>query len=399
MINYPVTLTPGGGVVLTGHASALALGYSKNRGVYRLTVRPQGEWDGMTIRCVWHLPGGGAPASTLVQDGTVEVPASVTARPGSGCVTFEGSDGTRTVTSADLRYHVAANSGTDDGTMPEPGTSAWQELVHSIVSEELRGDPGPAGPAGPQGPQGPQGKQGVKGETGPQGPAGQQGLQGEKGDTGETGPQGPAGPQGPQGEKGDTGEQGPRGPKGEKGDTGPEGPQGPQGEPGPTGPAGYTLPAATASRLGGVKVGEGLDVDEDGTLHTRESAAGDTMTGATSTAAGKAGLVPAPAAGEQEKYLRGDGTWQTPTNTNTWRGIQNNLTSTSTQDSLSAYQGKVLKDLVDEKAESNHTHNYAGAGSPGGTALSVNGFTIRAQETDPGEGSPLPTGTILLVYK
>ena len=115
-------------------------------------------------------------------------------------------------------------------------------------------------------------------------------------------------------------------------------------------------------------------------------------------AAGKAGLVPAPAAGEQEKYLRGDGTWQTPTSTNTWRGIQNNLTSTSTQDSLSAYQGKVLKDLVDKKAESNHTHNYAGANFPGGTALSVNGFTIRAQTTDPGVGSALTTGTILLVY-
>ena len=123
-----------------------------------------------------------------------------------------------------------------------------------------------------------------------------------------------------------------------------------------------------------------------------------TMTGATSMAAGKAGLVPAPAAGEQDKYLRGDGTWQTPTSINTWRGIQNNLTSTSTQDSLSAYQGKVLKDLVDKKAESNHTHNYAGANFPGGTALSVNGFTIRAQTTDPGAGSYLTNGTILLVY-
>ena len=39
------------------------------------------------------------------------------------------------------------------------------------------------------------------------------------------------------------------------------------------------------------------------------------MTGATSAAAGKAGLVPAPASGAQGKYLRGDGTWQTPTNT------------------------------------------------------------------------------------
>ena len=37
------------------------------------------------------------------------------------------------------------------------------------------------------------------------------------------------------------------------------------------------------------------------------------------------------------------------TDTNTWRGIQNNLTSTATDQSLSAYQGKILKDLVDKK--------------------------------------------------
>lgn len=36
----------------------------------------------------------------------------------------------------------------------------------------------------------------------------------------------------------------------------------------------------------------------------------ETVTGATASAAGKAGLVPAPAAGAQNKYLRGDGTWQ-----------------------------------------------------------------------------------------
>ena len=39
------------------------------------------------------------------------------------------------------------------------------------------------------------------------------------------------------------------------------------------------------------------------------------MTGATSSADGTHGLVPAPAKGNQEKYLRGDGTWQTPPNT------------------------------------------------------------------------------------
>ena len=36
------------------------------------------------------------------------------------------------------------------------------------------------------------------------------------------------------------------------------------------------------------------------------------MTGATSTAQGGAGLVPAPGIGQQNLFLRGDGTWATP---------------------------------------------------------------------------------------
>lgn len=135
MIEFPITLTSGGSVCLPGHAFALALGYTKNRGVYQLNVTATGEWEGLTIRCFWHVPDGKAPPSSLVVDGCVAVPASVTAQPGNGCVTFEGSDGTRTVTSADLRYRVAANSGTEDGTMPEPGTPAWQELVGAVKSD------------------------------------------------------------------------------------------------------------------------------------------------------------------------------------------------------------------------------------------------------------------------
>ena len=82
--------------------------------------------------------------------------------------------------------------------------------------------------------------------------------------------------------------------------------------------------------------------------------------------------------------------------TDTWRGIQNNLTSTSTTDSLSAAQGKVLNDkfgsyvptsrTVNGKAlsgnisltasdvgasASGHTHNYAGSSSAGGAANSA----------------------------
>ncbi|MFG6378371.1 MAG: tail fiber protein [Lachnospiraceae bacterium] len=71
------------------------------------------------------------------------------------------------------------------------------------------------------------------------------------------------------------------------------------------------------------------------------------MTAATASAAGKAGLVPAPAAGKQASFLRGDGTWATPTDTNTWRGITDSLTSTSTTTSLSAKAGKSLKDSID----------------------------------------------------
>lgn len=44
------------------------------------------------------------------------------------------------------------------------------------------------------------------------------------------------------------------------------------------------------------------------------------------------------------------------TDTNTWRGIQNNLTSDSTDQSLSAAQGKALKALVDGKAPTSHKH-------------------------------------------
>ena len=39
------------------------------------------------------------------------------------------------------------------------------------------------------------------------------------------------------------------------------------------------------------------------------------MTGATASAAGAAGLAPAPSAGDQSKFLQGNGTWGTPANT------------------------------------------------------------------------------------
>ena len=135
MIELSVSLASNGAAKLAGYEQMLRFGYTKNRGVYRLAVTASGEWEGLAIRCFWHVPDGKDPASSLVVDGYVDVPASVTAQPGNGCITFEGSDGAKTVTSADLRYRVSANSGTEDGTEPEPGTPAWQQLVDAVHTD------------------------------------------------------------------------------------------------------------------------------------------------------------------------------------------------------------------------------------------------------------------------
>lgn len=222
MIEYKLSLASSGAVKMPGSMDALQLGYSRNCGVYRLRVSTADEWKGMTLRAFWHTPGGSPPAS-LVEDGVVEVPAVVTAVPGEGCITFEGSDGVRTLTSADLRYRVAANSGTEDGTLPPPGTPSWQQLVgqlegagadaeksaaraetaqssasdsaaaaarslktlqEGIASGNFKGEKGDPGARGAQGPKGPKGE---KGDTGPAGPAGATGPQGPRGQTGAAG--------------------------------------------------------------------------------------------------------------------------------------------------------------------------------------------------------------------
>ena len=100
MIERQIHLSSGGGAALQGYDGLLRFGYTKNRGIYALRVEADGAWQGMTLRAFWHLPDGNAAPSTLVADGLVEVPALITAVPGEGRITFEGTDGTRTLTSA-----------------------------------------------------------------------------------------------------------------------------------------------------------------------------------------------------------------------------------------------------------------------------------------------------------
>lgn len=84
---------------------------------------------------------------------------------------------------------------------------------------------------------------------------------------------------------------------------------------------------ATSTTIGGIKIGYvntskkyPVQLDSDGKAYvevpwTDTNTTYSVMTAATSSAAGNSGLVPAPPAGAQTKFLRGDGTWQVPTNT------------------------------------------------------------------------------------
>jgi hypothetical protein len=88
-----------------------------------------------------------------------------------------------------------------------------------------------------------------------------------------------------------------------------------------------TYSQATSDNLGLVKIGYSANgknypvaLDGNGKMYvnvpwTDTNTTYANMGAASASAAGKAGLVPAPAAGAQAKYLRGDGTWQTPPNT------------------------------------------------------------------------------------
>lgn len=151
------------------------------------------------------------------------------------------------------------------------------------------------------------------------------GEKGEKGDTGATGPQGKPGERGPQGE------------------TGPAGPQGPQGP-----------------------KGDNADVAE--------------FSGATSTAAGTAGFVPAPAKGQQGKYLKGDGTWADLPSAGTGaRGITYLVDAVTRTDTDKAVTPRAVNTVYKMFNRATGVHeadtNY--------TTLMARGMSLNAEETTP----------------
>lgn len=105
----------------------------------------------------------------------------------------------------------------------------------------------------------------------------------------------------------------------------------------------YTLPTASASTLGGVKIGSNI-TNSFGTLSLTKTNVTDALgytpptqdtntwiafKGATTTTAGTAGYAPAPSAGNSNRYLRSDGTWAVPPDTNTTYSNMTGATSSS----------------------------------------------------------------------
>ena len=85
----------------------------------------------------------------------------------------------------------------------------------------------------------------------------------------------------------------------------------------------YTHPTTSGNKHipSGGKDGQILRWSADGTAvwGADNNTTYSDMKGATSSTAGTHGLVPAPASGSQASFLRGDGKWAVPTDTNTWK--------------------------------------------------------------------------------
>lgn len=115
------------------------------------------------------------------------------------------------------------------------------------------------------------------------------------------------------------------------------------------------------------------------------------MTGATSSAAGKAGLVPAPAAGAATRYLRSDGTWQVPPDTNTTYTLSSfGITATATELNYMDGVTSNVQTQLNGKAASNHSHSTATT-SAAGFLRQLNGSTSNFLRGDGNWATPTAT--------
>lgn len=124
-----------------------------------------------------------------------------------------------------------------------------------------------------------------------------------------------------------------------------------------------TIPAApTLSGLGGVGTINAsgtapltLSASKSSTTVTISGSVAE-MTAATSNTAGAAGIVPAPDAGKQAAFLRGDGTWAFPTDTNTTYVFANGTDGSFT---VTPRNGESQKVLIGKPATAGTADNAA----------------------------------------
>ena len=95
------------------------------------------------------------------------------------------------------------------------------------------------------------------------------------------------------------------------------------------------------------------------------------MKGATSTTAGAPGIVPAPLAGQEELYLKGNGGWGTPTNT-TYSEISTGEIDSGTDTTLRTITGRRAQHLLRNNVTETTTANLATGATINGAAKTVN---------------------------
>ena len=149
----------------------------------------------------------------------------------------------------------------------------------------------------------------------------------------------------------------------------------------------YTLSPATSTTLGGVMVpaNSGIELASDGKISLTKDKLVQMIgafTGATASTAGQVGLVPAPTKGSTSLYLKSDGTWGTPTNTNTTYTLSpgtNNGTLKLTPSSGSAQDNIKVTGLGNLAYKNSLSASDVGALSTGAdyiASATVNGNTL-----------------------
>ena len=131
-----------------------------------------------------------------------------------------------------------------------------------------------------------------------------------------------------------------------------------------------------------------IDYDEDSGQVTLSATDTNTtysaMEGATSSAAGTTGLVPAPAAGEQTSFLRGDGIWATVTASVADKlATERTIALTGDITGSATFDGSADCSIATTLAANSVTANEIAAGAVGLSELSSAVGTIAVQSATP----------------